>query len=64
MQSLPAVKASDLRNSGAAFRQFRPAGLLAGAHEYALRLLQHRLVGAAIVGMGLLGLVGILATFL
>jgi hypothetical protein len=43
--------------------QFRPAGLLAGAHEFALGVLRHKLVGAAIACMGLAGLAGTLITF-
>ena len=61
MQSQPTFK--DLRNSGEAFRQFRTAGLLTGAHEFALGVLRHKLVGAAIACMGLAGLAGTLITF-
>jgi hypothetical protein len=63
MQNPAAYRACDLRNSGEAFRQFRPAGLLAGAHELALRLMQHAVTGAVIVCMGLAGLVGAVVTF-
>jgi hypothetical protein len=50
-----------LRNSGEAFRHFRPSGFLRGAHELLVELLNHRLVGAAIV---LMGSAGIVATFI
>jgi hypothetical protein len=50
-----------LRNSGEAFRHFRPSGFLAGAHELLIELLNHRLVGAAIA---LMGGVGVVATFI
>ena len=50
-----------LRNSGEAFRHFRPSGFLRGAHELMVELLNHRLVGAAIV---LMGSAGIVATFI
>jgi hypothetical protein len=50
-----------LRNSGEAFRHFRPSGFLAGAHELLIELLNHRLVGAAIA---LMGSAGVVATFI
>jgi hypothetical protein len=55
------------RNSGEAYRQFRSSallrGLFAGAHEMAVGLLRHRLVGGAIALMGTVGLIGLLLTF-
>jgi hypothetical protein len=63
MQSPATYKACDLRNSGEAFRRFHPAGLLVGAHVLAIRLLRHKLAGAAIAGMGASGLVAALFTF-
>jgi hypothetical protein len=63
MQSQSAYKACDLRNSGEAFRQFRPAGLLAGAHEFAVRVMQHAVMGAVVACMGLAGVAGALVTF-
>jgi hypothetical protein len=42
---------------------FRDLRLLAGAHEFALVVLRHKLVGAAIACMGLVGLAGALVTF-
>jgi hypothetical protein len=50
-----------LRNSGEAFRHFRPSGFLQGAHELVIELLNHRLVGAAIA---LMGGAGVIATFI
>lgn len=50
-----------LRNSGEAFRHFRPSGFLGGAHELLIELLNHRLVGAAIA---LMGSAGVVATFI
>jgi hypothetical protein len=63
MQSPATYKACDLRNSGEAFRQFRPAGLIGGAHVLAMALLRHKLAGAAIACMGVAGLVAALFTF-
>jgi hypothetical protein len=53
-----------LRNSGEAYRHFRPSGFLRflrGMHEMLVELLNHRLVGAAIA---LMGCAGIAATFI
>jgi len=52
-----------LRNSGEAYRQFHSAGLLAGAHEFAIELLRRRLTGGMIAAMGFAGLAGALITF-
>jgi hypothetical protein len=50
-----------LRNSGEAFRHFRPSGFLGGVHQLLVELLNHRLVGVAIAVMGSAGVV---ATFI
>jgi hypothetical protein len=52
-----------LRNSGEAYRQFHSAGLLAGAHEFAIQLLRRRLTGGIIAVMGVAGLAGSVITF-
>jgi hypothetical protein len=52
-----------LRNSGEAYRQFHSAGLLAGAHEFAIQLLRRRLTGVIITAMGLAGLGACVITF-
>jgi hypothetical protein len=52
-----------LRNSGEAYRHFHSAGLLAGAHEFAIELLRRRLTGAIIAGMGIAGLAASVITF-
>ena len=57
-------KARGLRNSGEAYRQFRQAGFLAGAYAFAMDLLGHRFAGAVIAFMGVVGLAGVLVTFL
>jgi uncharacterized membrane protein SpoIIM required for sporulation len=54
---------SILRNSGAAYRHFRPGGLIAGAHRMVLDWMQHKLFAGTIVLMGAAGLVGALITF-
>jgi hypothetical protein len=63
MQSQPTAKACGLRNHGEAFRQFRTAGLLAGAHEFAIGVLSHKLAGVVIACMGVAGLAGAALTF-
>ena len=59
---------SGLKNSGEAYRHFRPSGflpggLLSGAHEALVELLNHRLVGAAIAVMGSAGIIGTFIIF-
>jgi len=62
MRKAPII--SGLKNSGEAYRHFRPssflggARFLAGAHEALIDLLNHRLVGAAIALMGSAGIAG------
>ena len=61
-----AATISGLKNSGEAYRHFRPSGFLSGsfrsgAHEMLIQLLNHRLVGAAIA---LMGSAGVVATFI
>ena len=54
---------SRLRNSGEAYRQFRPKGLVAGAHALALDLMRHKLSGAIIALIGIAGIAGTFITF-
>jgi hypothetical protein len=63
MQRQSTYRAYGLRNSGEAVRQFRPAGLLAAAHEFAIGLLGHKVVAAAIACMALAGLAGAFVNF-
>lgn len=56
-------KARGLRNTGEAYRQFRQAGFLAGAYQFALGLLAHRLAGAVIAFMGVVGMAVTLITY-
>ena len=56
-------KAGSLRNSGEAYRQFRNAGILEGAHRALLDLMQHRLVAAAIAAMGMAGVAVVFLIF-
>jgi hypothetical protein len=58
MQKVHSV--SGLRNSGEAYRQFRPTGVVAGAHRMVLELMRHKLSGAAIA---LIGIAGTFITF-
>jgi len=55
--------ASGLRNSGEAYRQFRPTGFVAGAHRIALDLMRHKLSGAFIALIGIAGIAGTFITF-
>jgi hypothetical protein len=52
-----------LRNSGEAYRHFRPTGLVAGAHGMVLDLMRHKLSGAIIALIGLAGIAGTFITF-
>jgi hypothetical protein len=61
MQKAPNI--SGLRNSGEAYRQFRPTGFMTGAHEIMIGLLNHRLVGAVIALMGSAGIAGTFIIF-
>ena len=61
MQKLHTV--SGLRNSGEAYRQFRPTGFVAGAHGMALELMRHKLSGAIIALIGIAGIAGTFITF-
>ena len=54
---------SGLKNSGEAYRQFRPGGFMAGAHTTLVELLNHRLVGALIALMGSIGIAGTFIIF-
>jgi len=56
MRKAPTI--SGLKNSGEAFRHFRPGGFMAGAHSALIDLLNHRLVGALIALMGSAGIAG------
>jgi hypothetical protein len=61
MRKAPII--SGLKNSGEAYRHFRPSGFLSGSflsgtHEALIDLLNHRLVGAAIALMGSAGIAG------
>lgn len=55
--------ASGLRNSGEAYRQFRPTRFVAGAHGMVLELMRHKLSGAIIALAGIAGIVGTFITF-
>jgi hypothetical protein len=66
MRKAPII--SGLKNSGEAYRHFRPSGFLSdsflsGAHEALVDLLNHRLVGAAIALMGSAGIIGTFILF-
>ena len=66
MRKAPII--SGLRNSGEAYRHFRPSGILSGSflsgtHEALVDLLNHRLVGAAIAVMGGAGIIGTFILF-
>ena len=61
MQKLQTV--AGLRNSGEAYRQFRPTGFLAGAHALVLDLKRHKLSGAVIALIGICGIAGTFITF-
>ena len=63
MQKDTSYKASGLRNSGEAYRQFRTAGFLSGVHEAVVGLLRQRALGGAIALMSGAGLIGALITF-
>jgi hypothetical protein len=52
-----------LRNSSAAYRQFRSSGLIAGAHGMVVEVLRHKLFGGLIALMGIAGFAGIFVTF-
>ena len=54
---------SGLRNSGEAYRQFHPTGLVAGAHRRVLELMRHKLSGAVIALIGIAGIAGTFITF-
>jgi len=54
---------SGLKNTGEAYRQFRPRGFIDGVHEAVVELLRHRFFGAAIALMGIAGIAGTLITF-
>ena len=54
---------SGLKNSGEAYRHFRPGGFMAGAHASLVDLLNHRLVGALIAIMGSAGIAGTLILY-
>ena len=54
---------SRLRNSGEAYRHFRPTGLVAGAHGMVLDLMRHKLSGAIIALIGIAGIAGTFITF-
>ena len=54
---------SGLRNSGEAYRQFRPTGFIAGAHRRVLHLMRHKLSGAIIALIGVAGIAGTFITF-
>ena len=56
-------KVGTLRNTGEAYRHFRHAGMLQGAHRALVDLMQHRLVAGAVAAMGMAGLVGIVLVF-
>jgi hypothetical protein len=55
--------ASGLRNSGEAYRHFRPTGFLAGTHAMLLNLMRHKLSGAIIALIGITGIAGTFITF-
>jgi hypothetical protein len=61
MQKVQTV--SGLRNSGEAYRHFRPTGFLAGAHAMLLQLMRHKLSGAIIALIGIAGIAGTFITF-
>ena len=54
---------SGLKNSGEAYRQFRPRSFIAGVHEVIVHVLRHRLSGAFIALMGIAGIAGAFLTF-
>ena len=54
---------SRLKNSGEAYRHFRPTGLVAGAHGMVLHLMRHKLSGAIIALIGVAGIAGTFITF-
>jgi hypothetical protein len=54
---------SGLKNSGEAYRQFRPRGFIAGVHEMIVDLLRHRFAGACIALMAIAGIAGTFITF-
>ena len=54
---------SGLRNSGEAYRQFRPTGFVAGAHRMVLDLMRHKFSGAVIALIGIVGIAGTFITF-
>ncbi|MFL5100304.1 MAG: hypothetical protein ACJ8E5_06850 [Xanthobacteraceae bacterium] len=54
---------SGLRNSGEAYRQFRPTGFVAGAHRRVLDLMRHKFSGAVIALIGIAGIAGTFITF-
>ena len=54
---------SGLRNSGEAYRQFRPSGFVAGAHRMVIDLMRHKLSGAIIAQIGIAGIAGTFITF-
>lgn len=56
-------KLRELRNSGAAYRRFHSAGLVAGVHGVLVALMRHKVFGGLIVLMGTAGLIGGLITF-
>ena len=61
MRKAPII--SGLKNSGEAYRHFRPSGFLSGAHEALINLLNHRLVGAVIALMCSAGIAGTFIIF-
>jgi uncharacterized membrane protein SpoIIM required for sporulation len=52
-----------LRNNSAAYRHFRPGGVIVGAHRMVLEWVRHKFFAGAIVLMGVAGLAGALITF-
>ena len=61
MQRAHSIRA--LRNSGEAYRHFRPVGLMAGVHKIVLDLMRHKLSGAIIALIGIAGIAGTFITF-